>query len=64
MTFLVWRRGLRGPTISKDTMDPRQSLDWKTREQETIQIVPLDDQCAGMHLATLEVLYPCPEQIG
>lgn len=60
MTFLVWRRGLRGPVISKDAMDPRQSLDWKVREQETISIVPLGEQTADMHLCSLEVLYPCP----
>lgn len=61
MTFLVWRRGMRDPIISKDTMDPRQSIDWKLHEQETISIVPLDEQTADMHLATLEVLFPCPE---
>lgn len=61
MSFLVWRRGLRGPIASIDAMDPRQSMDWKLHEQTMIQIVTLADHERDMHLASLMVLHPCPE---
>jgi hypothetical protein len=61
MNFLVWRQGLRGPVPSIDLFDPRQSGDWKTNQQTTIQIIPLKDHERSMSLDTLIVLHPCKE---
>lgn len=63
MNFLVWRRGLHGPIASLDMMDPRQSMDWKLHEQRMVLIVPLQDHEREMSLASLTVLYPCPEYV-
>lgn len=60
MNFLVWRKGLRGPVVSIDLLDPRTMGEWKQIEQTMIQIVPLADVERDMCLDTLVVLHPCP----
>jgi hypothetical protein len=61
LNFLVWRKGLRGPTASLDLNDPRQSLDWKTIELATIAIIPLAPDERDWTLDQAIVGYPCPE---
>lgn len=60
MTFLVWKRGPRGPVASRDTFDPRQLSDWKLLEQQTVAIIPLAGKDEAQNLDTLKRLYPCP----
>lgn len=61
MNYIVWKRGLRGPSATLDLMDPRQMPSWREIEPSVITIVPLDGVEQGMHLETLVVLHPCPE---
>ncbi|WP_316176533.1 MULTISPECIES: hypothetical protein [unclassified Bradyrhizobium] len=61
MNFLVWQKGLRGPTPSLNLMNPRAMMSWPQIEPSVITIVPLADAERDMCLDTLIVLHPCPE---
>ncbi|WP_315705005.1 MULTISPECIES: hypothetical protein [unclassified Bradyrhizobium] len=61
MNFLVWQKGLRGPTPSLNLMDPRTLISWPQIEPSVITIVPLADRERDMRLDRLIVLHPCPE---
>lgn len=60
MTFLVWKRGPRGPVASIDTIDPRSMNDAKLIEQVLIAVTPLDPPYDTFALASLIACFPCP----
>jgi hypothetical protein len=61
VNYLVWIRGLRGPEAQLQLLDPRSSIDWKTREGSTIAIFKLKDYEHDLTLDQAIAAYPCPE---
>ena len=59
MNFLVWKRGLRGPSPSLCMMDPRASLDWKAIEDTIVAIITLTDDERQFTLDQAVAAHPC-----
>lgn len=55
--YIVWRRGLRGPTASLDHLDPR-SMEGK---HTLVAVKNLTDDDRRQSFAEIVRRYPCPE---
>jgi hypothetical protein len=62
MNFLVWRRGLRGPSPALQDLDPRQLLSWEIASQETIAVIPLKGLDRALTLDQALAAHPCPTE--
>lgn len=60
MDFFVWWRGLRGPTPALHAEDPRKSIEWKSREEQLIALIPLTGGERELSLDQCIKAYPCP----
>lgn len=63
MGFILWRRGLEHEWMQLCAEDPRLlAMDWKTREDNVIEVIPIDPRHARLTIEELAGMaaYRCP----